>query len=50
MEVCTKKIQALFWLEKIYVDKGVPIPVSMQLVPALQTNKENSYFKGIIGA
>ena len=29
-----------FWLELIYVAKGVPTPVSMQLVPALQTNKE----------
>ena len=35
------------WLEMIYVTKGVPIPVSMQLVPALQTNKEKSYLKGI---
>ena len=29
-----KKSQDLFWLEMIYVAKGVPIPVSMQLVPA----------------
>ena len=46
MRVC-KKSQDLFWLEMIYVAKGVPIPVSMKLVPALQTNKENSYLKGI---
>ena len=41
-----KQILNLFWLEKIYVAKGVPITVSIQLVAALQTNREKSYLKG----